>query len=117
VFDFIHSVPQAAFYTRIRKESKKLFGADGEFETVWFAAEEDFDDWCDRLHVFGLDLRHTPSVEAFAKHINGSFARLDFILHNACQTVRRPPAYSAHLMEGESIVDLDPATRLLLRTR
>ncbi len=80
-----------------------------------FAAEDDFDDWCDRLHVFGLDLRHTPSVEAFAKHINGSFARLDFLLHNACQTVRRPPAYSAHLMEGESIDDLDPSTRSLLR--
>ena len=28
-----------------------------------FAREEDFDAWKDRLEVFGLDLRHAPSVE------------------------------------------------------
>ena len=27
--------------------------------------------------------------------------RLDFIINNACQTVRRPPAFYAHMMEGE----------------
>ena len=27
--------------------------------------------------------------------------RLDFIVNNACQTVRRPPAFYAHMMEGE----------------
>ena len=80
-----------------------------------FAAEQDYGDWSGRLHIFGLDLRHTPSVEAFAKHINGSFDRLDFLLHNACQTVRRPPAYSAHLMEGEAPGDLEPSVRNLLR--
>src|SRR5437762_1529972 len=30
-----------------------------------YAREPDFDDWGDRLEIFGLDLRHTPSVEAF----------------------------------------------------
>lgn len=30
-----------------------------------YAAEADFEDWGHRLEVFGLDLRHTPSVEAF----------------------------------------------------
>ncbi|HPW13812.1 MAG TPA: SDR family oxidoreductase, partial [Thermomonas sp.] len=28
--------------------------------------------------------------------------RLDFIINNACQTVRRPPAFYAHMMEGET---------------
>jgi hypothetical protein len=27
--------------------------------------------------------------------------RLDFIVNNACQTVRRPPEFYAHMMEGE----------------
>ena len=31
--------------------------------------EPDFDDWGDRLEIFGLDLRHTPSVEAFCRHL------------------------------------------------
>ena len=34
-----------------------------------YAAEPDFEEWGDRLEVFGLDLRHTPSVEAFCPHL------------------------------------------------
>ncbi|HSJ75870.1 MAG TPA: oxidoreductase, partial [Gemmatimonadales bacterium] len=30
-----------------------------------YAREPDFAEWSDRLEIFGLDLRHTPSVEAF----------------------------------------------------
>jgi NAD(P)-dependent dehydrogenase (short-subunit alcohol dehydrogenase family) len=67
-----------------------------------YAAEPDFAEWCNRLEVFGLDLRHTPSVEAFCQHILGTRNRLDFIVNNACQTVRRPPAFYRHMMEGES---------------
>ncbi|MFW2380776.1 MAG: SDR family oxidoreductase, partial [Acidimicrobiales bacterium] len=56
----------------------------------------------DRLEIFGLDLRHTPSVEAFCQHVLGTRSRLDFIVNNACQTVRRPPGFYAHMMEGET---------------
>ncbi len=66
-----------------------------------YARESDFEDWRDRLQIYGLDLRHTPSVEAFARHLNQTEARLDFMLHNACQTVRRPSGFYAHLMQGE----------------
>jgi len=79
-----------------------------------FAAEADFQEWGQRLSIFGLDLRHTPSVEAFAHQIGTQYQRLDFLIHNACQTVRRPPAYSAHLMEGELFEDLDGRARALL---
>lgn len=67
-----------------------------------YAREEDFPEWKDRLEIHGLDLRHTPTVESFAKHLLASHSRLDFILNNACQTVRRPPAYYAHMMEAEA---------------
>jgi len=81
-----------------------------------YAREEDFSSWGERLVVYGLDLRHTPSVEAFAKHVAAHEARLDFILHNACQTVRRPPGYYAHLMAGEAgpLDALPPGTHALL---
>ena len=55
-----------------------------------YAEERDFEDWGDRLEIFGLDLRHTPSVEAFCTHLAETRGRLDFIVNNACQTVRRP---------------------------
>ena len=74
-----------------------------------YAAEEDFDDWRDRLDVFGLDLRHTPSVEAFCHYLDINETRLDFIVNNACQTVRRPPEFYRHMMELETAALADMA--------
>ncbi len=66
-----------------------------------YAQEADFAEWADRLEIFGLDLRHTPSVEAFCRHLIATRDRLDFIVNNACQTVRRPPDFYRHMMQGE----------------
>jgi NAD(P)-dependent dehydrogenase (short-subunit alcohol dehydrogenase family) len=66
-----------------------------------YANEPDFGDWGHRLAIFGLDLRHTPSVEAFCREILATRSRLDFIINNACQTVRRPPDFYRHMMESE----------------
>lgn len=76
-----------------------------------YAAEDDFEQWRDRLEVFGLDLRHTPSVEAFCQHILDTRDRLDFIINNACQTVRRPPDFYRHMMavEQAALTDLPEA--------
>ena len=68
-----------------------------------FAAEADSEDWADRLEIFGLDLRHTPSVEAFCGHLMNTRERLDFIVSNACQTVRRPPDFYRHMMDRETV--------------
>jgi NAD(P)-dependent dehydrogenase (short-subunit alcohol dehydrogenase family) len=72
-----------------------------------YAAEADFGEWGHRLEIFGLDLRHTPSVEAFCQTLLDTRPRLDFIINNACQTVRRPPQFYAHMMEGESAAHRD----------
>jgi NAD(P)-dependent dehydrogenase (short-subunit alcohol dehydrogenase family) len=68
-----------------------------------YAREPDFAEWSDRLEIFGLDLRHTPSVEAFCAELLATHDRLDFIVNNACQTVRRPPGFYEHMMEGERV--------------
>jgi NAD(P)-dependent dehydrogenase (short-subunit alcohol dehydrogenase family) len=67
-----------------------------------YAAEPDFKEWGHRLEIFGLDLRHTPSVEAFCRHLLTTRSRLDFIINNACQTVRRPPDFYDHMMADEN---------------
>lgn len=66
-----------------------------------FSKETDFKDWGHRLHVYGLDLRHTPSVEIFCSHIDQTYDRLDILINNAAQTVRRPPGFYSHMMEDE----------------
>jgi len=67
-----------------------------------FSKEEDFANWKERLYIHGLDLRHTPSVEIFASYIEQSYDRLDILINNAAQTVRRPPGFYSHLIENES---------------
>ncbi len=81
-----------------------------------YAAEPDFGEWGHRLEIFGLDLRHTPSVEAFCRHLMTTRSRLDFIINNACQTVRRPPEFYRHMMEQEraGLDDMPVAARRLL---
>ncbi|MDB6125147.1 MAG: short-chain dehydrogenase/reductase [Pedosphaera sp.] len=81
-----------------------------------YAAEPDFEKWGHRLEIFGLDLRHTPSIEAFCRHLLATRKRLDFIISNACQTVRRPPDFYHHMMEQETgpLQDLPERARRLL---
>jgi NAD(P)-dependent dehydrogenase (short-subunit alcohol dehydrogenase family) len=83
-----------------------------------YAREPDFDDWGDRLEVFGLDLRYTPSVEAFCRHVDSTRARLDFIVNNACQTVRRPPVFYEHMLgvETAALERMPAAVRALVGT-
>lgn len=66
-----------------------------------YLREPDFADWADRLHIHGLDLRHSPSVEAFTRFVEHTYPRLDFLINNAAQTVRRPPGFYRHLLEVE----------------
>ncbi len=66
-----------------------------------YAQEPDFDEWGGRLEIFGLDLRHTPSVEGLCEHLRTTRRRLDFIVNNACQTVRRPAEFYKHMLEAE----------------
>lgn len=82
-----------------------------------YSREEDFPQWRDRLHIYGLDLRHTPSIEIFCNYIEQKYDRLDILVNNAAQTVRRPPGFYGHLMENEAkkIEDLPEGVQLLLR--
>jgi len=83
-----------------------------------YAREPDFEQWRHRLEIFGLDLRHTPSVEALCRQLLDTLPRLDFIVNNACQTVRRPPEFYAHMMEGEraALHEMPLSVRQLLGT-
>ena len=81
-----------------------------------YAQEPDFEAFRDRLQVHGLDLRHAPSVELFARCLGERLPRLDFILNNACQTVRRPAGFFRHLLEREAepLASLPQAWQALL---
>lgn len=66
-----------------------------------FATQPDFAEFSPRLHVHGLDLRHPPSVEIFARYVDARFPQVDLLINNAAQTVRRPTGFYKHLLEAE----------------
>jgi NAD(P)-dependent dehydrogenase (short-subunit alcohol dehydrogenase family) len=68
---------------------------------IRYAKEKDYDNWKDRLRIHGLDLRHIPSVEIFCNYIELKYSRLDILINNAAQTVRRPSGFYTHLMGNE----------------
>lgn len=71
---------------------------------IRFSKEADYPLWRDRLRIFGLDLRHTPSVELFCRYIENNYSRLDILINNAAQTVRRPSGFYSHLMDKELLL-------------
>jgi NAD(P)-dependent dehydrogenase (short-subunit alcohol dehydrogenase family) len=70
---------------------------------IRFSKEDDYKQWSDRLHIHGLDLRHIPSVEIFCNYIEQKYDRLDILINNAAQTVRRPSGFYVHLMDNEKL--------------
>ncbi len=83
---------------------------------IRFSKEEDFNEWGHRLKIHGLDLRHIPSVEIFCNFIEQQYDRLDILINNAAQTVRRPAGFYQHLMKNEEVAypDLPPRIREVL---
>src|SRR5688572_19401060 len=73
-----------------------------------YSGEPDFPSFRERLQIHGLDLRHSPSVELFTKFLTERLPRLDHIVNNACQTVRRPAGFFQHLLAREA----EPVTTL-----
>ena len=66
-----------------------------------FQQEADWNAWQSRLHIYALDLRNLPGVEAFAQHLAETLPHLDILIHNAAQTIKRPLAFYQHLLQAE----------------
>ena len=81
-----------------------------------YAKEADFETWGHRLKIHGLDLRHIPSVEIFCNYIEQQYHRLDVLINNAAQTVRRPAGFYQHLLANEErpLSELSPGVRTVL---
>jgi len=74
-----------------------------------YAQEPDFASWKSKLHIHGLDFRDLATLERFCEFIKEKYERLDIIINNACQTIRRPPAYYRHLVAKEGSTAMLPS--------
>ncbi|MBN8868032.1 MAG: SDR family NAD(P)-dependent oxidoreductase [Solirubrobacterales bacterium] len=71
-----------------------------------FREMEDAEDWIDRLHIVGIDLRDPAQVVDLADSV-AERGPLDVLINNACQTVRRTPDAYAPLIRAE-LEELEP---------
>tara|TARA_B110000977_G_scaffold22612_1_gene27250 strand:+ start:15613 stop:17601 length:1989 start_codon:yes stop_codon:yes gene_type:complete len=68
---------------------------------VRYAHETDYEAWKHKLHIHAVDLRDVHGLERFCEMLTATLPRLDIIVNNACQTVRRPASYYTHLLPAE----------------
>lgn len=82
-----------------------------------FSRQADSSEWLSRLEVFGLDLRDLASVKQFCDHFSQAYGTLQILVHNACQTIRRPAAFYRSLVPGEraSLGQLPEAIRPVVK--
>mmetsp|Transcript_8792 Transcript_8792/g.21050 ORF Transcript_8792/g.21050 Transcript_8792/m.21050 type:complete len:723 (-) Transcript_8792:313-2481(-) len=68
-----------------------------------YQKEPDFDQFKDRLQIYGLDLRDVTGIEAFCRFLKLTYSEsgIDMLINNACQTIRRPTGYYLPLCQKE----------------
>ena len=68
-----------------------------------YSVLKDYSNFKSRLHIYGLDFRDLKRIETFCACFEERHGRLDIIINNACQTIRRPAAYYAPLLQYETV--------------
>jgi NAD(P)-dependent dehydrogenase (short-subunit alcohol dehydrogenase family) len=68
--------------------------------------EPDFNDWYDRLEIYGLDFKYVPSIYEFCEFIKLKYRRLDILINNAAQTIRRDASLSEPIVKREFEIDI-----------
>ncbi|KAI8843811.1 oxidoreductase [Chytriomyces cf. hyalinus JEL632] len=74
-----------------------------------FMAQPDSNSFKGRLKIYGADFRDLNMLRSLCAHIRETETRLDVLINNAAQTVRKPPAFYEHLVPGEGFGMLGPA--------
>jgi NAD(P)-dependent dehydrogenase (short-subunit alcohol dehydrogenase family) len=65
--------------------------------------EHDFNQWKNRIHIYGIDFRYSKLIEQFTQMFIEKYSRLDFLINNACQTIQRPKEFYQHLIYNERL--------------
>lgn len=53
------------------------------------------------LTIYAIDLRYMADINKFVEYVYTNFNRLDILIHNAAQTLRRPKEFFKHLLSNE----------------
>ena len=63
--------------------------------------EADYNNWKDRLWIYGLDVRNLKAVQDFINFYKFNFETLDILINNAAQTIKYPDEYYLPIIKRE----------------
>lgn len=66
-----------------------------------FKKEKNYEQWKDRLFVYGLDLRSISQIQNFIQFYHNQYPSLDILINNAAQTIQYPTEYYAPIIQEE----------------
>ncbi|KPE50088.1 SDR family NAD(P)-dependent oxidoreductase [Chryseobacterium indologenes] len=69
--------------------------------------EADYNEWKDRLWVYGLDLRNLKAIQEFVDFYRANFDTLDILINNAAQTIKYPDEYYLPIIKKEKEKELE----------
>lgn len=77
--------------------------------------EADYEEWKDRLWVYGLDLRNLKAIQEFIDFYQSKFQTLDILINNAAQTIKYPDQYYLPIIrrENEMLVEFKNNQKLI----
>lgn len=77
--------------------------------------ENDYEEWRERLWVYGLDLRNLKAIQDFITFYKANFDTLDVLINNAAQTIKYPDEYYLPIIkrENEMLVELKKNQKLI----
>jgi NAD(P)-dependent dehydrogenase (short-subunit alcohol dehydrogenase family) len=66
-----------------------------------YKSHSNYDKFKDRLIIYALDLGYKKDIDEFVKYIYNNFQKIDVLINNAAQTLRRPKEFYNHLLSTE----------------
>ena len=76
-----------------------------------YKAESNYEKWKHNLSIYQLDFLRINCVMQFVGDMKKTFPKIDYLINNAAQTIKRPPKFYAHL-KNLSIEDHDDNIKL-----
>jgi NAD(P)-dependent dehydrogenase (short-subunit alcohol dehydrogenase family) len=67
-----------------------------------FKQEVDYEDWANRLFIYGLDLRSLQDIEDFIDFYKKKYVTLDILINNAAQTIQYTDKYYLPIIQLEN---------------
>lgn len=66
-----------------------------------FSKHPKYETFKSKLIIYPLDLRRKTHIDKFCAFMYDNFPKLDILINNAAQTIRRPKEFFEHLIKGE----------------